>query len=164
MGYTHYWYRNVDEPSDAYGRFAMDAKRIIDVAELAYGIRLGDWKGDPFAPGEGPVTEGEIRFNGLRGGSGGCETFIWPARNAHDSSWPSSRKGMVFNCTKTRYLPYGEVICALLIRAPKYYDDLIISSDGDFDDEQWRGGMDIVASTFLDEIHTFPYHPEGITA
>jgi len=161
MGYTHYWYRNIDEPSDAYGRFAMDARRIIDVADLAYGIRLGDWEGERFEPGDGPVTEGEIRFNGLH--TGRCETFLWPARNSPDE-WPSSYEGMQFNCTKTRYLPYGEVICALLIRAPKYYEGVIISSDGDFDDEQWRGGMDIVTSTFLDEVHTFPYHPEGITA
>lgn len=157
MGYTHYWYRQYDEPRDAYGRLALDARRIIDVADLVFGISLGDWKGDPFEPGDGPVTEGEIRFNGVRGES--CETFMWTVEPER-TDW-AYEKDRSFNCTKTRMQPYGSVICAILLRALDYYDELEIRSDGEIDDPQWERAAQILDATF-DAMVVWPSSLTGV--
>jgi hypothetical protein len=157
MGYTHYWYRTYAEPRDAYGRLAVDAQRIIDVAALAFDIHLNDWRGEPFEPGCGPVTEGEIRFNGVRGHS--CETFCWPAI-AERTDWTFNPERS-FNCTKTRMQPYGAVLCAILLRALQYYDDLEVTSDGDIDDPQWQLAAEIYRATFDTDV-TWPDSLAGI--
>ena len=116
MGYTHYFTVdpvNQTVPSDAFGRLALDVKRICEEA-AAQGIDIRS-EFDESTPAE--ITEASIRLNGA--GDDGHETFYV----AHDQSG--------FDFCKTARKPYDAVVCAALARMKIHYGASVqVSSDG----------------------------------
>lgn len=160
MGYTHYWYTHRDAPADAYGRTALDAKRLFVVAaELGYD--LADWKGE----GQPECSEGAIAFNGRAGNPDqSYETFRinaqwepngWTTAMMHGADPALDPTGWRFDCCKIGFLdpagfrPYGDVVEALLVRAKVYYGiHMVVASDGEWEARDgawgtWAKGRDL---------------------
>lgn len=146
MGYTHYWYRDPDEPREAYGNLRDDARKLYKVA-ASRGIELAGWNGWGF-----PVAKVElISFNGADPQD--YESFTFPP--VPDGFVVESDDGRKrhFDSTKTGYRPYDAVVCALLIRAKLHYgDSLEVSSDGD-----WTDWLESARDLYLE---TFSVEPE----
>lgn len=165
MGYTHYWYTHRDAPRDAFGRTALDAKRLFEVA-ADLGYELAGWDGS----GEPELSEGAIAFNGS--GEGHYETFRLEAEWSRPE-WQDVRlgarfagvdpMGWRFDCCKIGFLDpegfraYGDVVEALLIRAKRHYGQhLAVSSDGEWDESEgawgtWAKGRDLYRIAFGEE-------------
>jgi len=156
MGYSHYWYRSrsVPEPPDAYARFAMGAKRIIEQAQSS-GIALAGWDGGEQQP-RPEMTEGYIRLNGC--GDEAHETFTWCAEIPPvDESW-SNDPDEDFDFCKTAMKPYDAVVCALLILAKSVYGPGVrISSDGEWNGWEWLGARIL----YTDAMNEEPVYPFG---
>lgn len=132
MGYTHYWYRNpAKETPEMFGRFALDAMRLVTVATTG-GLPL-----------EADFTEGVIRVNGV--GPDACEDFWW---SAVEDGTLSFDDGSTFGFTKTRQRPYDAAVCALLLRARHHYLEtgMSIASDGLWPD--WAEGLALYERAF----------------
>ena len=149
MGYTHYWYTHRDAPADAYGRTAMDAKRLFVVAaELGYDLAGWDGSGEP------ECSEGAIAFNGRAGDpvdqsydscriNAQWEPNRWssPTADTPDGADPAlDPTGWRFDCCKIGFLdpagfrPYGDVVEALLARAKVHYGvHMVVASDGEWE-------------------------------
>lgn len=139
MGYVHYYSRNITtpDPSDAYGRLAIDAMRIVSEAQ-AQGIRICGWHG----AGEPEFTEAFFQFNGWDGVEGlsivgereSCETFRWdavPTIGEFDDRERIAQTGMIDGWVKTQARPYDAAVCAVLIRAKVHYGAHVwVGSDG----------------------------------
>jgi hypothetical protein len=135
MGYTHYYERRRDvaAPTDAYGRWAMDAKAIIAAAE-GHGIRIAGWDGGREAAWP-EFTEGYVSLNGW--GDESCETFIWHAEVQDNPEWVRPDQPYCY-FVKTRQRPYDAVVVALLLRLKHYYGDAVdISSDGSWEEYKY---------------------------
>lgn len=132
MGYTHYWDVH-EEPEEAFGRLAMDAKIIFEAA-AERGIKLANGMG---AEGSEPeIGEGAIVFNGEEPND--YETFYFS----------QSQRGFQF--CKTARNPYDPIVCAVLIRAKVHYGDGIkVSSDGVWDaNDEWQPAAKLVTELF----------------
>jgi hypothetical protein len=146
MGYTHYWDRDPQkEAPDSFGRFALDAQKIVKAAQLK-GIGIADG----FGEGEPTFEEGVISFNGV--GPLSHETFTWSAI-PKNPEWRSEEL-TVFDFCKTSMKPYDAVVTACLIRAKVVYGDaLTVSSDGGWDPEpegwgDWQEGRNLYEEVF----------------
>jgi hypothetical protein len=150
MGYTHYWYRHPEnETPELYGRFAIDAMRIVQLAAITG------------TPVEADFTEGYIRVNGV--GPDACEDFYWPSVAETTDLFDD---GSAFEFTKTRLRPYDAVVTALLLRARVVYEQtgMTFASDGTWDarsygEGNWTAGRDLYAVTFGQQ---YPAHLEPI--
>lgn len=142
MGYTHYWYRKDPEPADAYGRLALDAKRIFEQAEQEGIVLVHEY--DRSTPPT--ANEGEIWFNGK--GDDGHETFVWPAETPELRPYQTDTGEGSFTFCKTARKPYDAVVGALLIRAKLHYGaSVAVSSDGWWDGD-WDEPRAFYARTF----------------
>lgn len=60
MGYTHYWYRPMEIPLDAFRRIVEDFKKLVPELEQLMGIKLAG----PLGHGEPEIDDETIAFNG----------------------------------------------------------------------------------------------------
>jgi len=84
MGYTHYWYRELEIPTQKFQSIRDDFKKLLPEFQKL-GIKLGN----SFGKGKPVINEDEIAFNGLRNcGHIRRPDLIIP--------WPSETAGGVF--------------------------------------------------------------------
>ena len=145
MGYTHYWQKtDVAPPPEAFGRTALDAKKIIAAAKKQ-GIAIVDLQGTPKSKPE--FTEAHFSFNGPR------------PDDDYESFWfDAVSDGFAF--CKTAYRPYDAVVCAVLISAAAHYGPALdVSSDGSWDvEDEWALGQALFTEVFGVE----PVKPSGV--
>ena len=80
MGYTHYWYRELEINPATFRRIATDFGKIVLALDDA-GVKLADWEGK----GIPEISEEVISFNGLEncGHTPNSEIVIpWPTKDA----------------------------------------------------------------------------------
>lgn len=144
MGYTHYWYRSVDNPgtADQYAELRMDASRLISRAILSQAIVRG-----PFGTGQPVFTEDYFSFNGDSDFGLDHETFRWKRIAVLSQYEADAGQDQAFSFCKTAYKPYDAVVTAVLIRAKEIYGDLVsVASDGSWD--EWAAGRLLYEWTF----------------
>lgn len=153
MGYTHYWYRPVNNSGtdQQYAELRMDTARIITTAVLG-GIEIRG----PFGTGQPEFSEERFAFNGDAEDDQYHETFAW-RRHPRLPDWDTSNSQEYFAFCKTAYKPYDAVVTAVLIRAKEIYGDLVrVKSDGDWG--EWIDGRMLYLATFRRE----PTPPIGV--
>lgn len=149
MGYTHYWRRpkknNGYGSAYMFGKLALDAKKIIALAELE-GIRIRNGNGE----GEPEFNEALFSINGdashyVEGRDLAHESFIWegiPSIQEWRKDEPTT-----FDFCKTAHKPYDAVVTAILIQAKHIYGDCVsVSSDGDW--HEWQAGRELNERVF----------------
>jgi len=124
-GYTHYftWRQKPDDA--ALHECITEMRRVIDARQ---GILAGpDGKGAP------EVTELQCNLNGV--GENAWEPFEFPG----DAE---------FNGCKTQWQPYDEVVIACLLVARDHFPPAVleISSDGSWEDGDWKNGAALYSS------------------
>ena len=138
MGYTHY-YNIPDRTQDM--KVSEIAQDISQLAEAA-GIPLADGTGaQGTSPAIGPDV---IWFNGV--GDDAYETFRYP---------PDYSRGISpgFEFTKTARRPYDLVITAALVTIKHYMGDAVeVSSDGEFDTQDWAAAYALYSQVFPDRL------------
>lgn len=119
MGWTHYWYREIELPQEQFKAAVNDCKKIL--ADLD--IRLGDAVGK-----NNPVlTDEAIIFNGL---NNECEPFVF-----RRIQYPKPGKDKVFTYCKTEHMPYDLAVqCCLIVLKHHLGDNIRIMSDGKQED------------------------------
>ena len=136
MGYTHYWYRPVDEYDlEAFDKFAAIAKAIIETAQDA-GIALADRWGLDLPE----ITDRFIGINGI--GEDSHESFYWPDIDQGLACGNPGMNDWTVESCKTAGKPYDTVVTALLIAAKFVYRSYVkLQSDGTWED--WLPGRDL---------------------
>lgn len=125
MGYTHYW----EGPVTLTAETVLDVKAII--AKSGVSIK------GPLGEGEPIVNETEILFNGDEALDEDYETF---AIESDNGAWA---------CCKTRGdKPYDAVVGAVLLRLADLNGTFKVSSDGEFDTEDWDPARKLYEKTF----------------
>lgn len=126
MGWTHYWEREPEFPTEAFARAAADCRTAV----LALGVPLGNELGE-----NAPVwTAEEIVFNGTRGA--GCEPFV-----VRRHEMPRRGRPRVFSYCKTEQLPYDLCVrVALIVLKHCLGTAITVTSDGG--DAEWQQARD----------------------
>lgn len=154
MGYTHYWYRPVNNAGSdhQYAELRMDTARIITTA-INQGIEVRG----PFGVGQPEFSGERFAFNGSVEDDQWHETFSWK-RYPKLGGWETGDETKeTFDFCKTAYKPYDAVVTAVLIRAGEIYGDLVrVRSDGDWG--EWIDGRLLYTATFKIE----PTSPIGV--
>ena len=123
MGYTHYYRRVVEIPSDQFGSAVADCKKVCK----ASGVKIAFEYDTPNKAPEFSKTM--IRFNGI--GDDGHETFC-VERVFKPESWETEKDGKYFSFCKTAYKPYDICVIACLIALKHHLgDNIVVSSDGE---------------------------------
>jgi hypothetical protein len=138
MGYTHYFRRKETLPKEEYKQFIDEVKAILKA--LPKDIKIKGWDGT----GKPTITDELLSFNGDDSLGLSHETFSFP-RVKEIKEWErEDGGGMYFEFCKTARKPYDVFVCAVLLSASHYFDDkIIISSDGDFSNEEWGEGLEL---------------------
>jgi hypothetical protein len=122
MGWTHYWERERELPTDAFEMAAKDCKLVLTAIDTPF--KGYHCQGDPI------LTAKEIIFSGFEGQS--CEPFSIKAIEI-----PRFSGKPVFSYCKTEHLPYDlGVKCALIILKHYLGKQIRIMSDGK--NEDWN--------------------------
>jgi hypothetical protein len=155
MGYTHYW----SYPPEAISAMqamilCQDARQIV----VASGVPIVGWESaGESAPEFNP--ESRIALNG--DGAQGCETFAFdfhaPQEPSADADqWTRYRYDRfieadryVWSFCKTRQRPYDAVVTAILLRSVEIIGDMMVASDGCWDD--WSVGRGLYFTVFGQE-------------
>jgi len=142
-----------------FGKLALDAKKIIEQAELD-GTRIRNGHGE----GEPEFHEAYFSINGdasVVSGDGrdlAHETFYWEGIPTIDE-WRKDEPE-TFDFCKTAYKPYDVVVTAILIRAKQIYGSCVkISSDGDWQD--WQAGRELYERVF-GEVAECPFETANV--
>lgn len=124
MGYTHYWYRPRELNEEKWRAFMEDVTAILDTTETPLAGGLGE--GKPEVSSEG------FSLNGV-GPRDDHETFMIYRKFHRNPMDHEKAKRLIFDCTKTAYKPYDEVVTACLIAFKHHFgDDVRVSSDGEY--------------------------------
>lgn len=127
MGWTHYWERQVELPSDEFKKALADCKKVIGLLDIS--MAGADGNGQPV------FTDEEIAFNGVIGAN--CEPFVF-----HRIQPPRPGRNTVFEYCKTEHLPYDLTVqCCLIILKHYCSDVMTITSDGK--DCDWLNAMEV---------------------
>ena len=132
MGYTHCYTIHDLNTDLRVPEIAQDISRIIMASEIPIG---GEPAGpNPAEPALGPT---HIIFNGV--GDDSCESFVYPPGLEMRSSNLLARAPEGLDSCKTWRQPYDVVVCAALIALKHHLGDNVkITSDGRFDQEEWQ--------------------------
>ena len=138
MGYTHYYtlgHRD-DLKIEEIGR---DIAKLIDVSEVDIVDGMGD-------PGTKPIIDSEIiLFNGS--GEQSHESFCYPPDFEGREAAGLFPAGFAF--TKTDRKPYGSVVAASLLAIKHHIGaDVVLESDGGFEDEEWMDAYHLFMTAF----------------
>jgi hypothetical protein len=138
MGYTHYW-RVKESPTPAqWERIKQRCKMVIEAAEceLVGPLRV--------AGTEPIVNDLEVSFNGKE--DDGCEMFSLGATMRD------------FDCCKTRYKPYDDVVLAcLMVLKDELGVSVRISSDGEMDEFFYLRGVELYDKVFCTSVDPEKY-------
>ncbi len=127
MGWTHYWERQVELPSEDFKRALADCNKVIWLLDIS--LAGADGNGPPV------FTDEEVVFNGVEGTN--CEPFVF-----RHIQHPRPERNVVFEYCKTEHLPYDLAVQCCLVVFHHYFEGLIeISTDGSDDD--WQEAFDI---------------------
>ncbi len=121
MGYTHYWYRELELDKDKFTAFVADCRKLAETLPIPLGNGCGEGK---------PVFADDlVSFNGV--GDDSCESLlIAPSFESRTSQKPENNKW--FSFCKTRGLPYDLVVQCCLIALKEHFGNAVtIRSDGD---------------------------------
>lgn len=114
MGYTHYWKRPLDMNAEGFKLFAEDVRRIISLRSAIIQLEEDD--------DSDPITNGElVHFNGI-------------GINAHEPFYIQRIDNALADSCKTNRKPYDEVVVACLIALKHRVPNVILSSDGNYDE------------------------------
>jgi hypothetical protein len=142
MGYTHYVYRKPTLDTEAWSRYVSAIKKMYADPEVKKLIAE-----EYDAVDKPPIVDREIvKFNGLD--QDGHETFYLE----RISRWPGDPRegGRSFQFCKTARKPYDKVvICALLAAKTAFGEDIVLRSDGDWD--EWVEGRQLYRKIFGNE-------------
>lgn len=150
MGYTHYWdFEVTDEFREAFPRFLMEVKQIVDYCANELGIYVTGDRNFPTEPPRKPaVSESAVYFNGCsQAGDDPNDEFV------HETILIRLKRpeGMESFC-KTGQLPYDIVVTSVLLRAAQTLPGFELASDGDWSrDGDWGTARKVIASLFGDE-------------
>lgn len=127
MGYTHYWRKKENLPQDKWNSF------IDDVGELMHDAPSILCE-ESDMPNSFAMCNGNfIKFNGR--GEDGHETFYFEREQEPHWRDAADENGMYFNFCKTARKHYDIYVVAVLELAKAHFgDDIIVSSDGDYED------------------------------
>ena len=132
MGYTHYIRRLPELDPAKWSAWTSDVQKIL-ATPSARKIDLLREFDEPDSEPE--VTDDAVRFNGA--GRLGLETFV--VERVFAPRFRQETDGRLFQCCKTDQKPYDAVVCACLIALKsRFGDDVVVSSDGGWDD--WAPG------------------------
>lgn len=157
MGYTHYIRRLPELDPAKWSAWTSDVGEIL-ATPSARKIDLLRESDEPDS--EPDVTDDVVQFNGA--GRLGHETFV-----VERVFVPSFRQEMVqqemdgrlFQFCKTQQKPYDAVVCACLIALKaRFGDDVVVSSDGGWDD--WAPGRVIHGDAAIGET-VCPFTPSA---
>lgn len=131
MGFTHYFYRDIDLDKDKFAKAAADCKKVAEYLEIPIQYEYNEAKMPVFA-------DELIRFNGVD--EDGHETFVVEQKFSIGSYESQDDDGKYFSFCKTARKPYDTVVVACLIILKHYFgEDLRLSSDGYA--EEWEEGL-----------------------
>ena len=126
MGWTHYWYREIEMPDDKFKTAVNDFKKILSALD----IRLGNAEGKK----EPVLTDEEIIFNDT---NRGCEPFVFRRVQS-----PRLGKDKVFQYCKTEHMPYDLAVqCCLIVLTHNFDNSIKVSSDGK--KENWKKACEL---------------------
>lgn len=176
MGYTHYWYRDLEIPKEKFHLIVEDFRKILPLFKVL-DIPLGNGIG----VGNPIINDDEVVFNGLRncGHQKRNLPIPWPAQIVKSGVAPSNSDPVVgawfagvilsqracngdcsyetfyfprvseekFNFCKTAFRPYDLAVTVFLVIAKHHLGSSIsVKSDGDI--MQWKDAIDIVCNAF----------------
>lgn len=143
MGYSHYFYLNPKgKKKDLSGCLDKINQVIAEHRDII------QYEEDDTKPPV--VTPTLIRFNGI--GEEGCETFYFEYPPDLKDKIISKEDGKVFSFCKTARKPYDIVVCKCLLILKEYLkEDMRLSSDGSFsDEEEWKPAIEQVQAMGVD--------------
>lgn len=145
MGYTHYWYVKGPLDQGTWDEFKGEAQDIVREAQ-ANGIRVRGSLGD----GEPTFGSDRIALNGDNDRNQDYESFIVTRKGSGQIAdyGEMKGKGFSFDCCKTQYRPYDEVVVAILISLATHFPDtVIVRSDGSAPHGEFDQGVDLYQRT-----------------
>ena len=166
MGYTHYVYRAPELDLPTWRRWVDDVRHILRNLPERTSISLYPLDGlvltlqvplqvaGPLGTGRPELTDELVSFNG--GGhvdvAGrpvrlGCETFYLERRRQPEEWQTPDERGWIFECCRTRRIPYDLVVTAVLVRLAYHFPEGVeVSSDGGT--EEWEAGVELCRRLF----------------
>lgn len=156
MGYTHYWWRkSTANDQERYDQFKALALSVIRAAK-DNDIDLSDGLGR--IRGAWEVTDEHVTFNGY---PDSYECFYFAKKLPHNVRLDS--KSRYYDFCKTNHKQYDAAVTATLIALKSVYEeDVIVSSDGTWD--EWIAGRALFeAATGQKPKNIFVYNPNKLT-
>jgi hypothetical protein len=166
MGYTHYLDRAPELDLAAWRRWVGDVRLILRNLPTHASITLYPLDGPsytltaplqvagPLGTGRPELTDELVSFNG--GGHVdvdgrpvrlGCETFYLERRRQPEEWQEPDERGWIFECCKTRRMPYDLAVTAALVRLAYHFPEGVeVRSDGGA--EEWEAGVELCRRLF----------------
>jgi hypothetical protein len=136
MGYTHYWYQKGNVAPEVWGKITEAVEKIIAAKPKVKIRREYNSISSPL------INEQEISFNGI--GDLGHETFWLTREQQPTPQWQARPHLGTFSFCKTANKPYDLLVCATLLIAKCYADDVFtLASDGEWERE-WEQAKKLV--------------------
>jgi hypothetical protein len=166
MGYTHYLDRPPELDLPTWRRWVDDVRLILRSLPERTSITLYPLDGPsytltvplqvagPLGTGRPQLTDELVSFNGGehvdvdgRQVRLGCETFH-VERVTQPEEWQEPDvRGWIFECCKTRRMPYDLAVTACLVRLAYHFPEGVeVSSDGG--PQEWEAGMELCRRLF----------------
>jgi hypothetical protein len=129
MGYTHYWYQKGNVAPEVWGKITEAVEKIIAATPKVEIKREYNSISPPL------INKQEITFNGI--GDLGHETFWLTREQQPTPQWQTTPNPLgTFSFCKTANKPYDLLVCATLLIAKCYADDVFtLASDGEWERE-----------------------------
>lgn len=136
MGYTHYWYREVEISKEEFERIVEDVMKL-EPAWKSKGVKV--------------IVDNDMFYI-----DGSCETFVFPQiiPGSVKEFYGTMRDGKIFQFCKTNHGTYDVFVQSALIIAKFHLKDKIrVLSDGD--DPEWDNARDLVSAYLGYNAHEF---------
>jgi hypothetical protein len=155
LGYTHTWYRPKAIDPKAYEQLKADLLKVLAVAKEDDGMVFAD--GGGHTPIDAAMAADALHlepyyfdFNGMRGE--GCEAFSFD-RLVYEGMESKKHPGLFHQFCKTEHKPYDVAVCACLLVVKHHLPGILVYSDGDMSERNWRRAVDIANKVLGREVY-----------